>query len=455
MKPQKPKITFCTGVGTVTGANFLFEVAGLRILVDCGLTQGNREAEQVNRAPFMYEPKTADLLFVTHAHLDHVGRIGKLVKDGFRGTIYSTPETKLIAELIMNDAVGLLAKEAEREGVLPIYDGKDVNLALSLWKTIPYHQTFTINSELSVYLKDAGHILGSSMFEFHYQGKKIVFTGDLGNSPTPILKDTEPITDADYLVMESVYGDRNHEPAPTRRAKLKKIIDETLNRGGVLVIPAFSVERTQVVLYELNSLVEHHEIPNVPVFVDSPLATKVTEIYKSYAKDYNGEAQKLISSGDQIFEFPKLRFTAASQESQNIYNIPGPKIIVAGSGMSMGGRVTSHEAHCLPDKRNTILLVGYQVAGTLGRQLQDGARKVHIGGRDISVKAHIESIFGYSSHKDSNHLVDFVEKTQKTIKKIFVVMGEPKSSTFLVQRLRDELDVDAIHPEAGIPYELD
>lgn len=456
MQNTHPRITFWSGVGTVTGANFLFEYGGKKMLVDCGLVQGERTAAEMNRQPFPYSPSEIDYLFITHAHLDHVGRIAKLVKEGFKGKIVSTPETKSLAMLIMEDACRLLEREATRDGILPLYEQKDVKDAVMLWNDlVPYHTATEIFPGLSLYLRDAGHILGSSMMEFTCDGKKIVFTGDLGNSPTPILKDTEALSGANYVVMESVYGDRNHEPAHERTEKLKKVILDTVSRGGAVVIPAFSMERTQVILFELNNLVEAGKIPQIPVFVDSPLATKVTEIYKKSSQFFNPGAQEQIAHGDQIFSFPRLKFTMDGRESAHIDNIPNPKIIIAGSGMSSGGRVTHHEARYLPDPRSTILLVGYQSLGTLGRKLQDGIKTLEINGVDVNVKAHIESIYGYSSHKDSDNLVRFVEKTKDSLKKVFVVMGEPKASLFLVQKLRDNLDVDALYPERGKVYILD
>jgi metallo-beta-lactamase family protein len=452
-------ITFETGVGTVTGANFLVKTERVKFLVDCGLVQGEEFATSENRTPFRYNPSEIDYLFVTHAHLDHVGRIPKLVKDGFRGEIYSTPETRELGRLILEDAVVLLAKEAVRDGVLPLYEKEDLEKAFSLWKDVSYHTPLELPQGFSIFLKDAGHILGSSMIEFTFKtdkgDKKVVFTGDLGNSPTPLLKDTETIEGADYVVMESVYGDRNHEPSRERKEKLKQVIQNTIARGGVTVIPAFSLERTQVILYELNDLIENNELPHVPVFVDSPLATKITEIYKRSKLFFNKETQERIKGGDDIFNFPRLKFTLTSDDSRAIERIPGPKIIIAGSGMSVGGRVTHHEINYLPDPKNTLLLVGYQSLGTIGRQLQDGANKVQINGSQVKVKAHIDTIWGYSSHKDSEHLISFAETAQKTVKKVFVVMGEPKASLFLVQRLRDYLGIDALYPEKGKEYELD
>jgi metallo-beta-lactamase family protein len=332
-------ITFCSGVGSVTGANFLLEIANKKILVDCGLIQGEKSAQVENREGFGYEAKDIDMLFVTHAHLDHVGRIPKLIREGFSGVIYSTLETRSLAGLILEDAVGLLEREANNDGLTPIYDLDDVRKSFNMWQTIPYHEETNFKEGFSVYLRDAGHILGSSMIQFTYEGKKVVFTGDLGNTPTPILKDTESIEGTDYVIMESVYGDRNHEPKDERIRKLESVIKETFSRGGTVVIPAFSLERTQVILYEINKLIESKSIPNIPVYVDSPLATKITDIYKSSTHLFNTKAQEEIRNGDDIFDFPKLSFTVSGEASRSIDHIKTPKIIIAGSGMSVGGRV--------------------------------------------------------------------------------------------------------------------
>ncbi len=369
---KKPKIAFCGGVGSVTGANFLLETNNKKILVDCGLVQGEKVATEENRRPWKYEPREIDVLFVTHAHLDHVGRIPKLVKDGFTGEIYSTPQTKALAEVVLEDAVGILAMEAQQDGLEPLYDAQDVNKIFGQWKTIEYHNVFNYSKDISVLAKDAGHILGSSMFEFSLKKEdnsyiKILFTGDLGNTPAPLLRDTESVDDAEYIVMESVYGDRNHEGKEGRENKLMQIINECIDKGGTLVIPTFSVDRTQVLLYELNNLVEKNKIRNVPVFVDSPMAIKATAIYVQNKHLFNEKIKNQISSGDDIFKFPHLKFTMTSIESKEIENTNGPKIILAGSGMSIGGRVISHERRYLPDPKNTILLVGYQSAGSLGR----------------------------------------------------------------------------------------
>jgi metallo-beta-lactamase family protein len=291
--------------------------------------------------------------------------------------------------------------------------------------------------------------LGSGMLEIIYNNKKIIFTGDLGNSPSPLLPDTEAIKDVDYLIMESCYGDRNHEHRDERKKKLEQVIRENYERKGTLIIPTFSLERTQELLYEINSLVENKIIQEMPIFLDSPLSIKLTDVYLKYDKYFNEKARDLIASGDKLFTFPGLKETMETEESKAILNVPPPKIIIAGSGMSNGGRILHHEINYLPNKNDTILLTGYQSVGTLGRLIYSGARKVHIMGQEVTVRANVAVISGYSGHKDSDHLVEFVENTMETLKKVFVVMGEPKSAMFLAQKLRDNLDVKAFSPSSG------
>lgn len=445
----------CGGVGGPTGANFLLKTPAGQILVDCGLVQGSHFAMQENRDSFPYSPKDVSFLLITHAHMDHIGRIPKLVREGFSGVIYSTVETKELAALMLDDAYGLITREARESGHDPLYEKTDVTQALNLWKTIPYHTQTDLIKNVSIYLKDAGHVLGSSIIEMTLADiqKKIVFTGDLGNSPTPLLRDTEFVTDADYMIIESVYGDRNHEPKNIRDERLKWILTEAIKRNGTVVIPAFSLERTQVILYEINELVESKAIKTVPVFLDSPLAIRVTEVYRRHGDDFNEKIKKQIAGGDDIFDFPGLRIIRNPQESNSIHSIPGAKIIIAGSGMSVGGRVLSHEAFYLADPNATILLVGYQVPGSLGRHIEERAAKVTVNGVPVKVAAHIEKISGYSSHKDSNGLVDFVSRVGK-MKQLFVAMGENKSASYLTQRIRNEIGQNAIVMEKGKEYEI-
>lgn len=465
---NKSILTFWGGVGSVTGANFMLKTHGKNILVDCGMLQGVPGSGDKNREAFPYEPSSADMLFVTHAHIDHIGKIPKLVKDGFRGVIYSTKETKEISVFMFEDALKVSSHpDARPDGSQsngshePLYGKQDVELALSIWKTVQYHEKFECAPGLTAELLDAGHILGSAMIRFSSEGKdgksgkNIVFTGDSGNSPAPIIKDTEVVTGANYLVIDSVYGDRNHEPKDERDKHFEQIVREAIEKKGTLVAPTFSLDRTQIILYELNNLIESGKIPSVPVFLDSPLGIKLTAVYKNSSQYFNQAVQNEIREGDDIFNFPKLHTSYTPTDSQMIEKTNGPKIIIAGSGMSSGGRVMRHEMTYLPDPNSTILLTGYQALGTLGRTLQDNPREVEINGTKIPVRARIEMISGYSAHKDSAGLIDFVEKTADTLEQVFVVMGEPKASLFLTQRLRDYLDVPALYPERGKEYIID
>ncbi|MBP9715482.1 MAG: MBL fold metallo-hydrolase [Candidatus Pacebacteria bacterium] len=445
---NRARITFCGGTGSVTGANFLFEADGQKILIDCGLTQGTKLADDINWSPFVYDPKSIDILFVTHAHVDHLGRIPKLIKEGFRGKIYSTLPTQSLAQPMLEDTMMILSKNTELDLDL-IYTKENIDIALSLWQGFEYHHSIKITDNLSAEFYNAGHILGSAMVLFKYNEKKILFTGDLGNSPSPLLPDTEKVQGVDYLIMESVYGDRNHESRNERRKFLEEAIEDNHKRKGTLIIPTFSLERSQELLFELNELVEGNRIPVMPIFLDSPLAIRLTEVFKQYKDYFNENAQKALSSGDHLFDFPGLHATLKSEESKMIANVANPKVVIAGSGMSSGGRVVHHERHYLPDPNNTLLLTGYQSVGTPGRLIQEGVKMVRISNEYVNVRAHVVTISGYSGHKDSDGLLNFVEEMQENLQKVFVVMGEPKSALFLVQKLRDNLGIDAYAPEQG------
>ena len=304
-------------------------------------------------------------------------------------------------------------------------------------------------------LHDARHILGSALGKFKYRNKNIVFTGDLGNSPDPLLKDSEIINDADYMIIESVYGDRNHEERDERIAKLKAAIMETIAKKGILMIPSFALERTQNLLYFLNELVESGEIPSIPVFLDSPLAINITDVFRKHSHLMNQGVQDALASDNDVFSFPGLKETETVNESKGIMRVPNPKIIISSAGMSHAGRIIHHEKQYLDDPENMLLFVGYQAVGTLGRIVQDGAKKVTLLGKEIEVRAKVETISGYSAHKDLDHLVEFVSHSAERLQQVFVAMGEVKSSLFLVQRLRDYLGVKARAPEVDESVILD
>jgi len=447
---------FYGGVGSVTGANFMLDTGEQAFLVDCGLVQGDQFAAQTNALPFAYDPAKVDVLFVTHAHADHIGRIPKLVRDGFRGKIYSTTPTKDLAHIMFEDALHIMQYEAERDDRQPLYNGKDIELALSLWDTVGYNEHITLG-DTTVHFTNAGHILGSAMVTFERYGKKIVFTGDVGNVPQPLMARPTVPEKYDYLVMESVYGDRVHEEVDERTALLKYHIEETIKTQGTLIIPAFSLERTQGILYEINNLIESGAVPSIKTYLDSPLAIKVTDVYRDSTDYLKPDVQEQINAGDDIFSFEGLSFTETMKESKTIAGYTGAKIIIAGSGMSHGGRIREHEKRFLREANTTLLLVGYQNVGGLGRLLQDGAKQVWIDGVDVRVKAKIATIRGFSGHADRNQLIDLVYGGVQDYKpkQVFVTMGEERASLFLTQRLRDYLGVNAIAPEPNAEVEID
>ncbi len=449
------KLTFASGAETVTGSNFLLEgpldahdAPLLRILVDCGLVQGEKLADDANWAPFPFDPKTIDYLFVTHSHIDHVGRIPKLIHDGFAGKIIATPPTCALAKPMLEDTGAILGRTEEND-LSKIYSPDMIERASRGWEELPYGKARELVPGVSVTFRDAGHILGSAYVEFMLGATKLVFSGDLGNSPSPILPDTTPLKGADYLLTESVYGDRNHENRDERRGMLKEVLLENYRKAGTLIIPAFSLERTQELLYEIDELVEGKQIPKMPVYLDSPLAIKVTGIYRRFADYFNAEIREGLTRGDDPFQFPGLTETPEADDSKAILRKPDPKVIIAGSGMSSGGRVVHHEQNYLGDPKNTLLLIGYQAAGTMGRRIEEGAKSVTINRETVPVRATVRKISGYSGHKDSDALVDFVAGSRGTLKKVYAVLGEPKATTYLAQRIRNELGVSAEAPAGG------
>ncbi len=466
------KLTFHGGAKMVTGANYLLETESPRssassprksaILIDCGLHQGSNFCEKHNWEPFAYDPKTIDAVFITHAHIDHTGRLPKLVKDGFRGTVYSTAPTRDASELLLRDSDHILAQEAERFKKPILYNAEDIDQLMRQWQAVEYHKPIVTGdmgqgTGMTVTFWNAGHILGSSFIEIKVdplvnsgRAEKLVFSGDLGNSPAPIIGPWEVYgDDATYCIVESTYGDRVHEQASERVEILEHLIQDTAVAGGTLLIPAFAMERTQELLYEINNMAEHGRIPKIPIFLDSPLAIKLTDVYKKYSRYFDAEAQRAGGRDGSIFDFPGLTRTLTTEESKQINEVKGPKVVIAGSGMSHGGRILHHEKRYLPDPKSTFLIVGYQAQGSLGRQILEGAKAVRIHGEDIPVRCHVKAIGAYSAHADQPQLLEWLRPMRTTLKKAFAVQGEEGPATALAQKISDELAVHSYVPSLG------
>jgi len=453
------KLSFQGACREVTGSSSLLEWEGHKILIDCGLFQGERFALERNHEDFHFDPKEIEAVFLTHAHLDHCGRLPKLYKDGFRGKIYTIDATRDLAEVMLLDAAHIIASEAEMSASEPLYTQDDVTSLMPLFETIPYSVETKIFPGLVVKAFDAGHILGSAMFWFNIldegKSKQIAFSGDLGNSPSPIVRDFSFIPGADFLVCESTYAGTMHETKAEGVAKIQQTILETASRGGNLIIPIFALEKTQEILFELNYLVENKLVPKIPTYLDSPLAIKALEIYRQYEKYYNQHSLDLIHGGDDLFNFPGLTLTPSSSESKAINGAIPPNIILASSGMGVGGRVPYHLKFNLEGPRNEVLLVAYQAPGTPGRALLRGDKAVSLMGERVKVRAKISLTNAFSSHADEKQLINYITHFIKPRpERIFLNHGEEENSLELSAKLSREYKLVAEVPQPGMVYEL-
>lgn len=454
------KLHFYGGAKSVTGANYLVEVGGLRLLVDCGLFQGSYFNEDLNYEKFEYDPATIDYVFITHSHADHIGRLPKLYKEGFRGKVIASEPTKGIFEVAIYDTLDKVIIDAEDMGRPPLYTKREVNRLMTYVEGVPYQKPLKLSDSVTVTLRNASHVLGSSMIEIEAtedgKQKRLVFTGDLGNPPTPLLQPIDYIEDADYVVIESAYGNRFHEDREVRRDILENVIKETMDQGGALMIPSFAIERTQELLLELDVLFEAGKLPKVPVFVDSPLAINITKVYGQFSGYFNSGAISILKDNEGLFNFPWLTFTPSVQESKHINDVPAPKIIIAGSGMSQGGRILHHESRYLSDPRSMILFIGYQVKGSLGRRILDGDKEVSIFGRKITIRCQVRSIGAYSAHADQNGLLKFIShaKQGNRLKRVFTVQGEDDSATALAKKITEDFNIEASAPGFGEVFDL-
>lgn len=442
------KLSFYGGAREVTGACYLLEAQKEKILIDCGLFQGSEECADLNFEKFRFDPSGVHALIVTHGHLDHIGRIPKLIREGFSGKIYSTAPTKDLARIILADALSLAKRKNEE-----LYSEEDLGGAFSIWQSVSYDEEFSIG-RIKCKLTNAGHILGSAFLQIQAEGKQILFSGDMGNVPSTLLPPPESIKGIEYLIIESTYGNRIHEGEKDRVLKLERTMEDIAARGGTLMIPAFATERAQDILFLLNEMLHFKRIPEIPVFVDSPLAIKITEVFEQYPAYYKEEIQSLYLKHPNLFKFKKLKFTETVEESKKINDILPPKAIIAGSGMLQGGRILHHLRRYLSDSKSILLIVGFQAAGSLGRRLIDGEKMVKIFGEEIEMRAEIRKINGFSAHADNPQLFSFVESTRDTLKRVFVVHGEEAQALHFMQEVRDRLGVSADAPALYEEFEI-
>ena len=473
------KITFLGAAQTVTGSNFLVEAAGKKFLVDCGMYQGKVTQELENSDPFLFDISSIDFMVLTHAHIDHAGRIPKLCNEGYQNPIYAHKATCDLCEIMLPDSGHIQEVEIEwknrkrmregKEDLPPLYTAEEAYACLQYFVPVEYDKIIEIDENISLRFNDAGHMLGSSIIEIWAKedGKttKAVFTGDLGNNDLPLLGAPTMIENADYLIMESTYGNRLHVRNDEKAKLFLDIVSETLDHGGTVVIPSFAVGRTQEILYEIDKLKDEYgqdeafykkykTIMNSPVYVDSPLAISATEIFQKNMDLFDDEIKEKIKSGDNPLDFPGLRFTRTADESKELNESNEPCIILSASGMCEVGRIKHHLKHNLWNPKSTILFVGYQAPGTLGRSIVEGAEKVKIFGEEIAVNARIEYIEGYSGHADQEWLLNFVYSFIQKPKHILLVAGEFEGQEELKQKIEENTGIPVSIPSFGESYEL-
>lgn len=459
-------IKFCGAANVVTGSNFLITTDEHKILLDCGMFQGGKELERLNYEPFPYNPAEIDYLILSHAHIDHSGRIPKLVKEGFKGKILSTKATYDLCRIMLLDSAKIQESDVEwenrkrlragKELIEPLYTVDDAEFSLKFFETYLHGQKIGIGDDIKIRFRDAGHILGSSIVELWIKDGqdeiKLVFSGDLGMPDRPIIRDPEYIDDADYLIIESTYGNRLHDEYNQSTEKLIDIINKTAHRGGSVIIPSFAVGRTQEIIYSLNKYYENEKLDEylkIPVYVDSPMAVAATEVFQRHSSTFDRETKKLILDGDNPFKFQNLRYVTDQNESMALNKNRYPKVIISSSGMANAGRIRHHLKHNIWDEKNSIVFVGYQAEGTLGRIILDGAKKVKILGEEVAVNAEVYNLQGFSGHADQRVLFNWVSNFKKKPAKVFVVHGEEESALALSKLIEKELNIETVIPKLG------
>lgn len=460
-------LSFHGAAGTVTGSRHLLRIGGKNILVDCGLFQGPKNLRLKNWDPFPISPIDIDLIVLTHAHIDHTGYLPRLIRQGYSNPIICTHTTAQLCKYLLPDTAHLQEEEArwankkgysKHSPALPLFTAEDAENTLKLFKPVQFGDHFNIAPGYRLKFRPTGHILGAAYLDIkttdNGHPRKIVFSGDLGRPRDEILREPSQAYNVDYLVLESTYGDRRHS-AEQPRAELVRVIRQTVERGGALIIPAFSVGRTQTLLYILRELEEEKLIPALPVFVDSPMAIGATDVFRNNTRDLNLECRTEFLSGKNLFSPTNLRYAQTVDESMAINRQTDPCIIISASGMLAGGRVLHHLKNRLGDKQNTLLFIGYQAEGTRGRQILDGAQKIKIFGKEIPVKAHIERIEGFSGHADYQEILAWLMGFNQAPKHIFLVHGEPDAAGALADRIRERFGWTVSIPSEGQKFELE
>lgn len=439
-------IRFLGACGMVTGSNYLVSHGQTKLLVDCGLFQGDWVNRKRNYEPFAFDPTKVDFMVLTHAHLDHCGRIPKLYREGFRGKIYCTPATAELAKTILTDAAQIQEHGVRDDQIAELFNRQDALNATKLFHQLEYKTEYKINPQIKICLQDAGHILGSAFVEVWLNDKKLVFSGDLGNSPVPILRNPTIIKEANYVICESTYGDRLHTPVQHREKDLLQAALFAKQHNSVIVIPSFALERTQDLLYTFNLLINQKEFPKIPVILDSPLAADITTIYKKYTHLFDEDFQKYLKTDKDLFDFPGLQITKTVDESRKLNDLTGTAIIMAGSGMADAGRVPHHILHHASDPNTQLIFTGFQVPGTTGRKILDGAKRVKIYKYYANIRAKVSNIDAFSAHADQTGILNWLSgfRTQPTI---LITHGDDISRQVLADKINKQLKLKTHQPK--------
>lgn len=461
------KLSFLGAAGTVTGSRFLLETRGKKILIDCGLFQGPKELRQRNWDPFPVDPAGVDYVIFTHAHIDHIGYFPRLCKDGFRGKAICTNPTADLAKILLLDSGHLQEEDAEwankkktskHEPALPLFTVEDAEKSLAFFEPHYYGEQIGLGNGITIKFKDAGHILGSSMIDLRLSDedtrRKIVFCGDLGRPARAILRDPAQVYDVEYLVLESTYGDRLHEDNNSYESFIR-VYNESIERGGVLVIPSFAVGRTQTLLYIIRELEEKKLIPSIPVYIDSPMALDATHVYERHIKSQDLSVRVMAINGKNVFKTGQLYLCDSRKKSKALNEIENRAVIISASGMVTGGRILHHLAQRLPNPKNTVLFVGYQAEGTRGRTIVEGHDEVKIYGDMVPIRAHVENISGFSCHADYNETLAWLLGFNRPPKKTFIVHGEKAASESLADKIRDRFGWHCEIPKLEESFLLD